>query len=217
MSNPSVIDVNLRPRRGWRPWVIGVGISVLVVLALGVGWHLYQRSAADRRLGEAIAALDAADPGCAWRRSKRIGRSCRTRSTGCSTGRARCDAETVAGAPAEPEWNNLPPPQRLDAKTADAYRAERDKHLEAVALARRMTEFERGRHQIEYAEDYFSTKLPHCDASREIGWLLGIDAILLRARRGRNGRSASPAAGWSTSRDRSGTNRWPFRCWFASL
>src|SRR5262249_46329114 len=79
----------------------------------------------------------------------------------------------------DPDWNLLPDPQRLRDDTVAEYPGERDRYPQALALARRMTRFERGCYALTITPDPYSTRLPRLDALREVGWLLATDSVLL--------------------------------------
>ena len=60
-----------------------------------------------------------------------------------------------------------------------ALRSELKRGADAVALARQMTEFDRGRFAIKWAKDFFRTPLPQVQEARGVATILNYDGLLL--------------------------------------
>jgi hypothetical protein len=188
------------PRRRPWPWLVGVlGAIVLVVLAAAFAAGAYLGRAVDRRLAAAVAAADRDDP--AWRLDDLMARRDPVPDGENS---ALVVAEALAQLPAD--WPTGPPPPgmpgppnevmdaldvlgktpdnvRLDDATAATLRGELEAHAEAVALARRVANYPRGRHEIKLGPALIDTPLGETQAARNAARLLTADAAL-RARDG---------------------------------
>lgn len=180
MPEPKPERVRVR-RRAWRPWLIGVGVSLTVVISVAVAIHAYTRHLANERLREAIEAVDRVDP--RWRLEEIEEDRAVIPDEKNGALRALAAAQALPKRRVvpriEPDWKLLPASQMLDPQLTTTLREERNKHAAALSLAREMMDFDRGRYPITYAPDYFSTLLPHGNQARDVGWLLEVDIALL--------------------------------------
>jgi hypothetical protein len=168
-------------RRRWRPWLLGLGLSLLLMLAIGAAAYLYWRQGVHRRLAEALAELDATDPG--WRLA--------------DIEKARADVPedensarvTVAvnrllpekwPAPdfAEP-FDELPAGVRLDAEQLARLAKGLEEARPAVEEARKLVDLPRGRHRITYLRNPLETRLEDQQRVRQVVALLEYDSLRL--------------------------------------
>jgi hypothetical protein len=162
--------------------LVGSGVFVLLLVALGIIQHYFVGSQAGNRLKTALADLDKSDPG--WRQE--------------DLERARPvlpDLENSAlvlrGAyklkPAKlPDWKVMerfdklpPPPELLDAERAALLDAQMTALAPVLAEARKLADMPNGKHAIVYASHPLATLLPHAQECREIVSLLQYDAMNL--------------------------------------
>lgn len=182
VNEPNAIEAKPRPRRTWRWWLLRAAIAVLLVVGLGLGWHFYQRHLADEQLRRVVEALDRTDPRWRLHEIEADRAEIPEEANGAlQVLAARAEMPLNWRAPViDPQWKQVSLPQRLDEKTAQAYRTERDMHPAALERARRMTNFDHGRYpSLTIAPDVFSTLMPHLEKAQVLKWLLGVDAVLL--------------------------------------
>jgi hypothetical protein len=180
VNEPNETNVKPRRRRTWRRWLFRAGVGLLLTLGVALGWHLYNRHLASEQLRRVVEALDRTDPRWRLHEIEEDRAVIPDEANGAlQVLAARAEMPPKWRAPAiDPEWKQVPAPRRLDPKTAEAYRTERDKHPAALERARRMTDFDRGRYSLTITPDVFSTRMPHLEAIREVAWLLATDAVL---------------------------------------
>jgi hypothetical protein len=75
-------------------------------------------------------------------------------------------------------FDDAPPPVLLDAEQERVLRAEMKRGEAAVAEARKLIDFPRGRHPITWRKDYISSLLPNAQEARESVHVLQLDARL---------------------------------------
>jgi hypothetical protein len=166
-----------RPSRRW--WLLGGGLLALAGLSLGT--YAYFHYEAARRLREAIAAVDAADPG--WRLED------------LETARANIPDTENAALVVQAARARLPYPWPRYDLIVEALRDHKarnpltDEQVQVLRQvfgplqpsldeARKLAGFATGRYPIRYAPDGYSTLLPHLDAFIPLEGLLGYDALL---------------------------------------
>ncbi len=169
-------------RRRWRkPVLIGLGMFLLVGgTALGI-W-LYLTGEADARLREAIAEADRLDPG--WRLEELEARRATVRDEENSAPLIMRIAKQMPqdwGAD-QRFWalfeDDDPEPQ-LNTEQIKALREELGRAAAALAEARKLKDFPKGRFPITYAADGISTNLPHIRQPRQVATMLEGQAELL--------------------------------------
>ncbi|HWE36794.1 MAG TPA: hypothetical protein VG406_09530 [Isosphaeraceae bacterium] len=199
-TGPAALDEIPTPpsRRLW-PWLVGVpGLIALVVLAAAFAAGVSLGRAVDHRLAAAVAAADRDDP--AWRLDDLMARRDPVPDGENS---ALVVVEALARLPAD--WPTGPPPPpgmsrppnevmdaldalgktpdnvQLDDATAAMLRGELESHPDAVALARTVADYRRGRHEIALGPALIDTPLGETQAARNAARLLTADAAI-RAR-----------------------------------
>ncbi|HEY7154459.1 MAG TPA: hypothetical protein VH575_10915, partial [Gemmataceae bacterium] len=75
-------------------------------------------------------------------------------------------------------FTSLEPQRQLSKEQIDALRVEMERASLAVPKARKLADMPEGRYPITYAEDFYSTLLPHIQNAREVAHLLAYDALL---------------------------------------
>jgi hypothetical protein len=175
MSEPEFVDV--QPRRG--RWFVGCAGAIVALLILLVGQYAYFRYLADRHLREVTAKLDASDPG--WRLADiEFNREqipdAQNAAFVVLTARAALPRLGFPPPELEVPGKGVEPPQRMRDDTAARVEAELAKYPEAVAKARTLADYDRGRYPIRYTADVISTLLPHLQEAREVAVLLQWDA-----------------------------------------
>ena len=168
-------------RRRWRSWLLGLGLSLLLMLAVGAAAYLYWRQGVHRRLAEALAELDAADPG--WRLED-------IEKARAEVPEAENSARvTVAVNRLLPErwpppdfaepFDELPAGVRLGAEQLARLAKGLDEVRPAVEEARRLVALPRGRHRITYLRNPLDTILNDQERVRQVVALLEYDALRL--------------------------------------
>jgi hypothetical protein len=166
-----------RPSRRW--WLLGGGLLALACLSLGTFAYFHYEAA--RRLREAIATLDAADPG--WRLED------------LEAARANIpDAENAAlcvlagrARPPNP-WPGYDligealrddkPETQLTDQQVQLLRQVLGPLQPALTETRKLAGFSTGRYPIHYSPDGYSTLVPHLDSIWLLDDLLRYDALL---------------------------------------
>ena len=181
-------------RRGFWLWLIGVPLLLLLVtVALTVS---YMRSTGNQRLATAVAAADRDDP--YWRLDDLLAHreqvpdaensalvaakavallpkdwlTPRGRATGAPTDAA------LAAADAFERLTTTSANMRLDAQDAEALASELKNQAEALALARTIANFQRGRHEIVIGPAVIDTLLTETQSVRSLARLLDADAAI---------------------------------------
>ncbi|WP_165253178.1 hypothetical protein [Paludisphaera soli] len=188
-------DAATRRRRRRRRWAAVAGLAMLATLA-AMGATCYLDRYATRVAKEAIAATYELDPD--WRLDDLL----ETREEVPDDENSALITAKVYELLPKP-WPPNPPPEdaprepgvvdvataleraveadssrRLDEETTEAIRAELEKHREAVALARSLADYDRGRHELEIGPKIIDTLLPETQNARTSPRLLNADAIL---------------------------------------
>lgn len=174
--------MNTAPRPWWRRQAVIVLGVLLLLAAIPVGVFRYLVHTAERELAAAIAETDALDPD--WRLDDLLAkRDAIPDAENSSFVIAAAQRAMPKDHLAKPIFNELSelrdyPPALLTAKQAAALGEELRSIAPALAEARKLSGFPRGRVQIDYTPDYFSTDLKVVHDTRQIAWLLVLDATL---------------------------------------
>jgi hypothetical protein len=189
MSEPTV------PRR--RRWPRRLFVGAVIVVAVVVAWGAYLTYLWDAELREALAEADRTDPG--WRLADiDAQRPTIPDEENSSVQMAKVKqarpakwfiwfqppnapgADVVLADPSgfAQRLEDLSPPVLLDAEQERVLRAEMTRGAAAVAEARKLIDFPRGRHPIGWKKDYVSTLLPASQASRDVVNILRHDVLL---------------------------------------
>jgi hypothetical protein len=168
----------------------------VAILAAALGVGVYLGRFVDRRLAAAIAKADRDDP--AWRLNDLMAAR---ETVPDAENAALLVAEIVellpdncwprsAKAPGTPDaaprnfsdhlegLNTIEPNVRLDAETVNALRQEMAAHQDAVRLARTLTDYRRGRHELELTPALLDTSLEETQNTRLVARLLMVDAAV---------------------------------------
>jgi hypothetical protein len=177
-------------RRHWL-WVINVPAVLLLAFAFGYG--IVFRRDVDRRLAAATKVADLDDPN--WRIDDLLAHRARVPD---SENSALIVAKAVSllprNWPAPPsglrreipsemmmaleELSGRPANVRLDDALAKSLRRGLDAHRDAVAVARSVAGFRRGRHELVLGPTLIDTRLAETDLSRNVSRLLNADAAI---------------------------------------
>ena len=184
---------NVRRRRVW-PWLVGAPVLlvlVLVTLAVVVFWPR-----ADSQLAKAMAVADQDDPN--WRLDDLMAHR---EWVADEENSAIVLARVIELLPRN--WPSDPPPPpggfrppknavanaldglhatkanvRLEDSIASVLRSELKTHAEAVAIARTVADYRRGRHELVIGPTVIDTLLPETQAVRSVARLLDADAAV---------------------------------------
>jgi hypothetical protein len=162
--------------------LLGSGVFVLLLVALGIGQRYSHSSHARSRLTVALADLDESDPG--WRLED-LERARPVLSDAENSARVVLAAHKLVprGSPnpkVTERFDKLPPPpELLDAERAELLDKEMTSLAAALAEARKLADMPNGRHTLVYAANPMRTLLPHAQNTREIASLLHYDALNL--------------------------------------
>jgi hypothetical protein len=186
-----------RPRRRWRPLLWWLGVPVLVILGAACGVGIYAGRFVDRRLADAIAAADQADP--AWRVDDLL--AARERVPDAENS-AIVVAKVVSMFPEEtwprpsgsvPGFANSPQDEveqaydrigttainvQLDDETAATLQDALSEYSDAVELARTVADYKRGRHELNLTSALIDTSLRETQGARSAARLLMADAAI---------------------------------------
>lgn len=188
-------DVATRRRRRRRRWAFVAAMGTVAVVA-GVATMTCLDRYATRSAREAIAATVASDPG--WRFSDVMTdrEAVPDEENSALVAAAAFNLLPNPWPPKPPHEGESQEPETLDVATAlervakaddsrrlddaivEAIRADLETHREAVALARSLVDYDRGRHDIEPGLNLFDIPLPDTQNVRTIPPLLRADAIL---------------------------------------
>ncbi|WP_165253182.1 hypothetical protein [Paludisphaera soli] len=179
------------PGRSWRAWarrLLGVAAATAVVAFLAGAYLGHEVESRWRTLA---AEADAVDPG--WRLDRLLADR---EPVPVADNGAIVAAQAAAGLP--DDWppaedrrlqdafeilSDLPVKERLDVEDAAVIDAELQKLAGALAIARRLADYDRGRTDPAIGLDVFETPLPHLQSTRGVARLLKYDAAM-RAHRG---------------------------------
>lgn len=168
-----------KPRRPRRRWLKRLGWSLLSLLILGFGAQRWSHYQAQKRLDEALAEMDRAEPG--WR-LKEI--EAAREQIPEDENSARVIVAAAALLPKQwpsPEFTerfeHLPPQEQLAAADFARLKEELEKVRPALEKARKVADMPRGRHRIAYLRNPWDTLLTDQDESRRIYRLLILDAL----------------------------------------
>jgi hypothetical protein len=165
---------------------------LLLLVTSGLGWWLYDRYFGERELRQLMAELDRTDPG--WRLEEIEA----ARATLPDAENGALQVQLASGllptgwadpSPPGPGTNlqerlgKLNPEVRLGNKEIQELRAVLGKVAPALAQARQMVVFPRGRHAIGWSRDPFGIVLPSLTEVKAVALLLALDA----ARRAHDG------------------------------
>ena len=182
-----------RPRRR-RRWAVVAGLGAIGVVA-GIAGGSYLLRYSFRSAEEAVAETDAIDPD--WRIDDLMANR---EGVPDDENSALIAAQVVARIPKDwppaPPSGSEPEPGALDVRTAleladkvddsrrldepivEAIRAELETRREAVAIAREMADYDRGRHELQLGSTLIDTPLPETQEARAVARLLNADAFL---------------------------------------
>lgn len=176
MTEPSAPPLAPPRRRRWWRYVV---LTLLLVIGPPVGWYFYNRYAADRELQAAIAEVDAADPG--WRLEELL-----ERRPPIPADKNSAKVVIAARRLLPRNWNptvlgtvaETPPPVSLRPDQEAVLRADLEPLATALAEARKLADYPRGRFAITYAPDWLSTIIEELQQTREVAALLQLDTWL---------------------------------------
>jgi hypothetical protein len=180
-------------RSRW-PWLIGAPVFLFLVAALAIG--LYLKPMVERRLAASIAVADHDDP--YWRLDDLIAhREVVPDAENSALVLAEANALLPENWPAPPKpqlGHPIPQPseaakaserlpaiadnERLDDVTAEALRGDLAKYDQAVAIARSVADYRRGRHELEIGRTIIDTLLTETQAARPVARFLAADAAI---------------------------------------
>lgn len=186
-------------RRRLKRALIALLATCPLVLVIG-GWA-YLRYAAGSKLSRAIAAADRLDPG--WRLAEIEAKRAVVPAAENSAPRVRSAYAQIPrtwlkpkprGAEGDPDGPSrgaalfeivaaVDPAVRLDDDQAAGLRAELAELAGAVAEARGLAGFPRGRYPLSIAPNFLATHFPHVQEARQVARLLQLD-VMLRAQEG---------------------------------
>jgi hypothetical protein len=177
MPDPATLPDIVKPRRRWR-WLRWLGLALVGLAASLAGKAIYNHHRVSLALEEALAELDAADPG--WRLAD-------IEAAREKVPEAENSARVVvAAAKLLPEnWlpdeldhglKKLPPEAQLSPEQYRELRQLLDRLRPALDAAARLPDLPRGRHRIEYQRDPMNTILNDQQRVRGIGTLFRLDA-----------------------------------------
>jgi hypothetical protein len=180
-----------KPRRG-RLWLWLVGVALLLLLIGGILTVVSMRAAAHQRLANAISAAEGDDPN--WRLDNLLAHR---EPVSDEENSALVVAKAVALLPKN--WldrlgQGTGPPStaadayerlstiganiRLDDQVSGLLGAELKNHAQALALARTVADFRRGRHEIVIGPAVIDTLLGETQSTRSLARLLQVDAAV---------------------------------------
>jgi hypothetical protein len=180
-------------RRRW-PYLLGIPLQLAMMVALGAGTYL--RWKVDARLADAKSAAEEDDP--SWRlddlMAQRDPVPYAENSATVVAEALELLPENWPNGPASPAGTPRPPSSgareaydrlnetednvRPDGEAVDTIRNELEKYREAVQIARTVTYYDRGRHELEIGPSIIDTLLPETQASRNVARLLAADAAI---------------------------------------
>ncbi|MCI0464342.1 MAG: hypothetical protein L0Z62_45995 [Gemmataceae bacterium] len=167
-------------KSGRRFLVLAVVLIVLFGGLLTGGIYFYQRHAADTALREALAEVDQLDPGWRLQDIDANRAAIPDHENGALHARA-VNRQLPRGWDLKVgfyTWDeNLQAEVQLNAAQVKALRAELARAGAALAEARKMKDFERGRFFINYADDWISSSSPYQEV-RLVAGVLDHDALL---------------------------------------
>ena len=166
-------------RRRWRPWLLGLGLSLLLMLAVGAAAYLYWRHGVHRRLAEALAALDAADPG--WRladieKARAEIPEAENNAQAIIATRVRIGSQEQAFAELAAQVTRLPPVEQLPPALLTRADDELNRAREAMEGARKLAGLPRGRHTRVFHRNPLEILLGHVQDSIAVTRLLVCDS-----------------------------------------
>ncbi len=162
--------------------LIGSGIFVLLLVALGISHHYLLSSKAQDRLGRTLAELDESDPG--WRledleRARPVLPDLEN-SALVLRGAYKLKPAKLPDYKVMERFDKLPPPpELLDAERAALLDAQMTALVPVLTEARKVADMPNGKHAIVYASHPLATLLAHAQECREIASLLQYDAMNL--------------------------------------
>jgi hypothetical protein len=171
------------PRKSiWKRLLFFAGLTVVLLVAAGIGQYFLQSARARDRLARIIAELDESDPG--WRLEE-IENARPVLPEDANSARVVVAVHRMLPRGAldykvmEP-LDNLPqPPELLDKPRADLLQRELKPLSSALALARRLADMPAGRHHLTIAPNPIDTLLTDQDNTRAVFNLLRYDALHL--------------------------------------
>ncbi len=186
MTEPAVLPPPTAPRVRWRLWLL---LVVAAGLAASAWVYLYVGS--DRRLKRAIAEADRLDPH--WRLADVL--ADRPAIPDAENGALVSMAAKSKMPRVWPSWDmppsaggdnegdlaqalrDLKPNQRLTNDELCEMYSELDRAGDAIAEARKLADYPRGRFPVTYAKDFISTLLPNIQDARSVAYVLQYDAM----------------------------------------
>jgi hypothetical protein len=183
MSIPEIRSTASPSKR--RHWFILIGIIVLILLCVPVGYWIYF-TRAERDLRQAVSEAERLDPG--WRfdemeAAREVVPDNENAALQVLAAR-KMIPKPIQRLTAFP-WQDiieriedLSPEIRLDDKREQEIREETAKHPAPLAAARRIAQMPRGRYPVGWAENILTTRMPHIEDVREVAHLLILDAAL---------------------------------------
>ena len=180
-----------RPRRRRWPWVVGTLTLLLLATAFGTG--VYVGRFVDRRLADATSTADRDDPN--WRIDDLMAnRDVVPDEENSALVVAEMVAQmpefwppTIAVDPSSPKTEAVKAHERiseakdnvrLDDAAIEMLRSELNEYQDAVLLGRTLTNYTRGRHELELGPIVLDTRLPETQRSRTAARLMSADAML---------------------------------------
>jgi hypothetical protein len=166
-------------RRTWR-WILlsTLGLFLFTVF-MGELYHWIVESQSRKALGQAVARIERDDPDWHFEQIE----SRRAEVADEKNGGLRVLAAHKLMPKDWPRtavtnfWSELPPERLLPPEQAKHLVDELTLHQDAITEAREVRRYRTGRYQVAYAKDYISTKVPHFDANRAVGFVLEADGV----------------------------------------
>lgn len=183
MSDTSSVDPQPKPRRGRRSWWRSLLALVLALILLPVAERWYARFSAQQELDEAVAELDESDP--LWKledveANRQIIPPAQNSALIVTAVRKQMPRRWPSEKLTAPwtEFTELAPTAQLSEVHTALLCQELQAVPEALAQARKIETYRKGRFPIEYDPSWLGTILEHAQWVREVGALLSLSATL---------------------------------------
>jgi hypothetical protein len=179
MSEPEDALQSSRPPSLWRYWLKRLGWTVLILLVTLVCTLAFRHHQSSKRLQEALAELDRAEPG--WRLQDIEAARARVPDEENSAPITLDAASRLPGSWPSLDFSarfaDLPPPERLSDEDYRLLGQELDRVGPALQVARSLADMPHGRHRITYERFVLDTRLNDQQKTRSVVNLLFYDAL----------------------------------------